>query len=457
MSHSRGQAFALAEQHFRAGRFSAAMALCCDILRVHPDWAPALHLYGLVTHKTNNLPVAIDLLRRAIGADGANARYHNDLSWMYRLAGQLPEALIESEKAIALNQREPAYYFYLSSLKTFAPGDPHLAAMEGLAGTIASLSDVSRIHLHFALAKAYEDLGRYDESFQQLEQGNALKRRQIVYNETAMHRAFERIKEVFDRRLIDTNAKGGYRSQIPVFVVGMPRSGTTLVEQILASHPLVFGAGEIPAFGHLVQQLRTGPARSIEYPDCVPSLSADQVCELGENYITALRRQDPRAARVSDKMPMNFLYLGLIHLALPEARIVHVVRNPLDTCLSCYSKLFRAGQRFTYDLTELGHYYRDYAELMAHWSDVLPSGRLLEISYEAVIADLETEARRLVTFCGLPWDPRCLAFYQARRPVFTASAAQVRRPIYQSSEGRWRAYNNYLGPLITALGDGPNL
>ncbi len=166
-----------------------------------------------------------------------------------------------------------------------------------------------------------------------------------------------------------------------------------------------------------------------------------------------LQRRAPSAQRVTDKMPANFLFLGLIHLALPNAHIIHVLRDPRDTCLSCFSKLFTAAQDFTYDLGELGRYYRKYAELMAHWRSVLPAGRMLEIRYEDVIADLEASARRIIDHCGLEWDPRCVAFHEARRPVRTASASQVRRPIYRSSQGRWRAYAAHLGPLIAALGD----
>jgi hypothetical protein len=189
------------------------------------------------------------------------------------------------------------------------------------------------------------------------------------------------------------------------------------------------------------------------YPEDTPVLTASQWRELGKAYVEGLRRRAPGATRVTDKMPSNFLFLGLIHLALPGARIIHVLRDPRDTCLSCYSKLFTAAQDFTYDLGELGRYYRKYAELTAHWRDVLPAGRVLEIRYEEVIADLEASARRIVDHCGLAWDPNCIAFHEARRPVRTASASQVRRPIYRTSEGRWQAYRDHLGPLLSALGD----
>lgn len=301
------------------------------------------------------------------------------------------------------------------------------------------------------MAKAYDDLGRYDEAFACMREGNALKRERIAYDETRTLESFDRICSTFDRKLL---AKAdGFSSSLPVFVVGMPRSGTTLIEQILASHPGVHGAGELADFNWLVDQLPGIGGNIFRYPEDAATLSADQLAALGKAYAERQRQRAPGAARVTDKMPANFLFLGLIHLALPEAHIVHVLRDPRDTCLSCYSKLFTAEQNFSYELGELGRYYRKYAELMAHWRDVLPPGRMLEIRYEDVIADLETSARQIVDHCGLDWHPNCIAFHEAKRPVRTASASQVRRPIYRSSEGRWRAYQDHLGPLFAALDD----
>src|SRR6266568_2610498 len=453
LSPPLAEAIAVAEQHSQAGRLPEAEALCRDILRTQPDCAPALHLLGIVTYQAGNLPSAIDLVRRAIAADASKPIYHSNLGELCRQTGDFAGARAAIEASIALKPREALYYLSLADLKTFAEGDADLAAMEGLARDTASLPAVAQIQLHFALAKAYDDLGRYDEAFRHLAQGNALNRRQIAYDETQMHDTFERIQATFDRRLMDLKTGAGDRSPVPVFVVGMIRSGTTLIEQILASHPSVHGAGELPDFSRLVHQLRSGPGDSIEYPECVPSLPADRLRDLGRSYSEGLRRRAPDALRITDKMPSLFMYLGLIHLALPRARIIHVMRSPLDTCLSAYSKLFVQGQHFTYDPGELGRYYRRYAGLMAHWREVLPPERLIEINYEAVVADLETEAKRLVRFCGLPWDPRCIAFHETQRPVRTASAIQVRQPIYRGSQGRWRAYRDHLGPLITALGD----
>jgi hypothetical protein len=233
----------------------------------------------------------------------------------------------------------------------------------------------------------------------------------------------------------------------------MPRSGTTLIEQILASHPDVHGAGELTDFSRLANQMLDAKGKPRRYPDDAAKLTGKELIALGKAYVARLRLLSPDAPRVTDKMPANFLYVGLIHLALPQARIIHVRRDPRDTCLSCYSKLFSAPQEFSYDLAELGRYYRQYDSLMTHWRKTLPRGRMLEVRYEDVIGDLETWARRIVKHCGLKWDPACIAFHEARRPVRTASASQVRQPIYRTSEGRWRKYGDDLQPLVTALGD----
>jgi tetratricopeptide (TPR) repeat protein len=418
-----------------------------------PDDPEALNAMGLVRFEQQSSDAALALHRRAVALKPDLADAHGNIGNILKEDGQLAAAREAFERAIALDPRETAHYFNLADAKKFIEGDAHLAAMEQLARDPETLSDTARSRLNFALSKAYDDLGRHDDAFARMREGNALKRGRIDYDEAGTLGLFDQIRSTFDRRLLGARADDGYRSSLPVFVVGMPRSGTTLVEQILASHPAVHGAGELLDLNRLVGQMPGAGGNAFSYPEDAPALAADQWRELGRAYVEGLQRRAPSAMRVTDKMPANFLFLGLIHLALPGARIIHVLRDPRDTCVSCYSKLFRAEQNFTYDLGELGRYYRKYAELTAHWREVLPEGRVLEIRYEDVIDDLETSARRIVGHCGLEWYPSCIAFHEARRPVRTASASQVRRPIYRTSEGRWRAYHDHLGPLLAALGD----
>jgi hypothetical protein len=237
----------------------------------------------------------------------------------------------------------------------------------------------------------------------------------------------------------------------------MPRSGTTLVEQIIASHPAVHGAGELQLLSDVVRSVRGPDGKSLFYPEFVAALDAEALHQIGARYAAMLRelaanQGAPSAERIINKTPSNYYCAGLIHLALPNAKIIHTIRDPLDTCTSCFSILFTAEQSHTYDLGELGRYYRRYERLMAHWRRTLPVGRILDVRYEDVVADLEKQARRIIAYCGLPWDNRCLSFHETDRPVRTASATQVRQPIYKSAIGRWRVYENHIEPLLNGLG-----
>jgi tetratricopeptide (TPR) repeat protein len=421
-------------------------------LSLSGDDAESLNAMGLVRFEQQNADAALALFRRVVALKPDLADTHNNIGNILKENGQLAGAREAFERAVELDPGQAAYYFNLADSKKFIEGDAHLAAMEGLAAKPDTLPDIARSRLNFALSKAYDDLGRNDDAFRCMREGNALKRARIDYDEVRVSANFDRIRSTFDRRLIEAKADEGYHSPLPIFVVGMPRSGTTLIEQILASHPDVYGAGELTDLSRLANRMFDPSGNLYRYPEDMPAVTGGQLSEFGKAYVEGLQALAPDANRVTDKMPGNFMFLGLIHLALPRACVIHVTRDPRDTCLSCYSKLFSAPQDFTYDLGELGRYYCKYAELMDHWRDVLPEARLLDIRYEDVIADLETSARRIVGHCGLDWDPGCIAFHEARRPVRTASASQVRRPIYRTSEGRWREYRDHLGPLLASLG-----
>lgn len=242
---------------------------------------------------------------------------------------------------------------------------------------------------------------------------------------------------------------GGDPSPAPIFILGMMRSGSTLVEQILASHPAIHVAGELPAFSQVVAAMRDPGSR--HYPESVAGLDGAGLRAIGRDYVARIRKLAPDAPHITDKMPSNYFFAGLIHLALPNARIIHTLRDPVDNCLSCFSKLFIEEQNHAYDLAELGRYYRGYEKLMAHWHGVLPPGLILDVRYEELVGDLESQARRIIAHCGLPWDARCLSFHTHSRPVRTASFSQVRQPIYSSALGRARPYDAFLGPLKAAL------
>ena len=365
------------------------------------------------------------------------------------MLGRMDEARTALERAAAIDPSNSNSYLTLGILRRFAVGDPELAAMEKLLADIDSRSEDDQIKLHFALGKAYGDIGLHAQAFHHLQHGNALKRRQIDYDEAAAIGSLDRIATVLTPDLMRAKSGLGNLSSQPVFVVGMPRSGTTLIEQILASHPQIYGAGERKDFRKAMDKVTDGAA----YPNFVPTLGLADLGALGAAYLAGIGDDVKDLPRFTDKLPANFIYLGLIRLALPNARIIHVFRNPIDTCLSCFSILFHEKLNYTYDLGELARYYRAYERLMAHWRLALPEGAMLEVRYEDVVADIEAQSRRIVDYCGLPWNDACLAFHKADRLVATASMAQVRQPIYRSSVGRWRTYQDELKPLLEALGE----
>ena len=388
---------------------------------------------------------------QAISLKPSLASAYSNLGLLLGELGRFDEARNAADQAVRLAPRNTHYIRNLSWLRRFEPGDPYLRQMEKLAEDASSLSVDSRIELHFAMAKAYDDIGQSERAFRQLLSGNLLKRQHVAYDEEVALAGMKRIEEVFSSDFMQKREGVGEQSSVPVFIVGMPRSGSTLVEQILASHPQVFGSGELKLFGKALASISTEQGKTSAF-SIAPDMSGEQFRNLGARYLKELKQLAPDAIRITDKMPANFLNAGLIHLALPNATIIHTMRDPVDTCISCFSKLFDEPQPFTYDLSELGRYYRSYGALMAHWRRVLPPHRILDVHYEEMVDALDDVARRIISHCGLPWDPRCLDFYRTERPVRTMSAMQVRRPIYRDSLGRGRTYESFIGPLCDGLG-----
>jgi tetratricopeptide (TPR) repeat protein len=419
-------------------------------LDARPDWVAALCGLGFSLHLNDQTQEALACYERALVVDPSFPDAHHGIGLTLQAVGRLEESHRAYAKAVELAPGVPGYHRSLGEMKRFRADDPQLAAMEGLAQRMETHGEEQQAALHFGLGKAYADLGRHAIAFEHLLQGNAIRHRLDEYDERAHVDMMRHIEKVFTAELLRRQPGAGDPSRLPVLIVSMPRSGSTLIEQILASHPRVHGAGELRVLGRAVKTFRS---RRVEecFPEVAKYLSAEQLRQFGAGYVEELRSREPAAERVTDKMPSNYLYAGLIHMALPNARIIHARRDPLDTCVSCFSQHF--GQKsFTSDLGTLGRHYRSYDALMAHWRAVLPPGVMLEVQYEELVADFENYARRIVEFCGLGWDPRCLAFFETQRPVRTASVLQVREPIFTRSIGRWREYEPWLGPLMDALG-----
>jgi hypothetical protein len=323
--------------------------------------------------------------------------------------------------------------------------------MESLLSS-KGISQQDSIQLAFALGKAHEDLGNFDKSMQFVMQAAGLKRSSIDYSISESRAKFEKIRAVFTTDFFSKNADTGVHDQTPIFILGMPRSGTSLVEQILASHPDCFGAGEISdlaiACDSATDAALQGQAPS--FPDGLSQLQADAFADMGRQYLARIRHYSPDAKFITDKMPHNFLRIGLIKTILPDAKIIHCRRDPMDNCLSIFKTYLVSGHRYSYDLSELGQYYKLYQALMAYWQDCLP-GFIYDQSYEDLVKSPEQQVSRLLQHCGLAWNDDCLNFHQTRRKIGTASSAQVSRPIYRKSVKLWQQYEKHLEPLRSAI------
>jgi tetratricopeptide (TPR) repeat protein len=451
---------ALAEAHNnlanvlqKRGRYEEAIAHYKDAIRVKPNYLTAQRSLGDALQAQGSVNGSIDgamvCYRAALAIEPGDAPTLNRLASALLIAGRLDEASRAYEEAIDLAPDNIGIQHNYAAVKPFTNGDRRLARLEELQAREGMLSDDERIVLHFTLGKAYADLKDAERSFRHLDAGNRLKRRHLTYDERGTLMFMQRIRAAFTEDILSIRSDVGHDSEAPIFVVGMPRSGTSLVEQILASHPRVHGAGEVDHFATTTSAVAS--RRAGAYPEMLAKMSDEDFRELGKTYVERLSRDAAAKDRIVDKLPPNFLFAGLIHLALPRARIIHVKRNPVDTCVSCYSLLFAEEQQFAYDLGELGRYYKAYEALMDHWRSVLPPQRMLEVRYEDLVEDLEGQARRLVAHCGVEWDERCLAFHETKRPVHTASLVQVRKSIYASSVGRSRFYGSRLKPLLDAL------
>ncbi|HTX60242.1 MAG TPA: sulfotransferase [Verrucomicrobiae bacterium] len=466
----------------REGSLAAAMEEYRQALEIAPEFVEAHNNLGTLLGAAGRCDEALSHFDRAISLDPQRADLHANRAIALYLMGRLEEAeagyraalaiaprnadalghlgeiLIERgelaqgraalEGAIALAPRSGWLYRRWAESGAVHPGDPRVRAMERLARSAPGLPPYDRMQLHFGLAKACDEAGDYAQAFRHARAANALKRRTIAYDEADALGSIERMKTQCSAEFV-ARCRGGARSELPVLIVGMPRSGSTLVEQLLAAHPAVYAAGELIELERALHETLAAAAFSGTFE----AIDGGALERFGELYARRLAAMAPGALRVTDKMPLNFRYAGLVRLALPNARILHVVREPADAAISTYFPLYNGGMPFAYDLAELGRYYRAYRRLMRHWRELLGPEAILDVRYEDLVADLEGQARRIVAHCGLAWSPSVLEFHAAARPVRTASAVQVRRTIYASSLGRREHYARQLAPFVEALGE----
>lgn len=432
------------------GEFLAAESIYLDILTSEPDNPDAVHLLGLIRSEQDENDAAVELIEKAIGINPMAAPFHHNIAGIYRRMGRLEEAEAEFRKAIELKADYGEAYQGLAEMVKFEKSDPLIAQiLQQLQNR--EMDKSLRCYFHFAAGKFYDDVGSYDVAFRHYQAGN--KDADKPFDNAEFRQQIKNTIYLFDQKLVDRNRGMGSPSEQPVFIVGMPRSGTTLVEQILASHSMVFGAGElndmkfVARLASEISRIRQG------YPLCVPGVSPSGYEVLAKDYLarTAIHNEDGSYKRVIDKHPLNFQFVGLILQMFPNARIIHTVRDPLDTCLSCFFQNFTKGQHYSFDLQSLAHFYADYSRLMEHWEMLYP-GKILTLKYEKVLLDQEAETRRLLEFCGLEFEAQCLDFHKTDRVVKTASFLQVRKPIYKSSQNRWRCYTSQLSEVAAILG-----
>ena len=477
----------LAEVAARLLRYSDAQRLLERCLELAPSFDAARHNYATVLNRQGRSAEALAQCARLLAKEPYNpgyrslqaataanlgdyadsiAAYESVLKdfpqqpklWMsygnaLRTTGKVQESIAAYRRALSMEPTLGEVWWSLANLKTFRFSDADVVAMRE-ARARADLSDDDRMHLEFAIGKALEDAASYEESFAHYVEGNGLRRRQHGYDPQELSRFVQRSKRLLTREFFAGHAGAGAEARDPIFIVGLPRAGSTLIEQILGSHPLVEGTMELPQLPNIARKL-AGPKQEEEgtFLKRLASLGADELRALGEGYLAETRiMRKTDAPFFIDKMPNNFMYVGLIHLILPNAVIIDARRHPLGCSFSCFKQHFARGQWFSYGLEDIGRYYRDYVELMAHIDEVLP-GKVLRVFYENVVEDTETEVRRLLEACRLPFDPNCLRFHENSRAVRTASSEQVRRPIFRDGVDQWRHYAPWLGPLERALGD----
>jgi tetratricopeptide (TPR) repeat protein len=430
------------------GKLDKAVASFHKALSIKPDYAEAHNNLGNALTDLGRPEDAVNSFRKALAIKPDSAAVHNNIGNALRDLGKLDEAVASYHKALDIKPDFAEARRHMARIKKYSEYDEDIRAMEQ-AYAKSAIKDEQRMHLAFSLGKAFEDLHQYDKAFDFFAEGNSIKRGSYSYSIDDHGNFFKKLEEVFDPFLFAKHQGTGCDDVTPIFILGMPRSGTTLVEQILASHRQVHGAGELRTLRQIVYSY-FDKGKDVRFPESVRQVDSADFERSGVEYIQAIRKHSPDTRFITDKMPENFKYIGLIKLMLPDAKVIHCRRDPADTCLSIFKTLFTAKHEYAHDLGELGRYHNFYRGLMEHWRSAIP-GFIHEVQYEDMVADQAGQTRTLLEYCGLEWDDACLEFHKLDRPVMTASAEQVRRPIYRDSVQLWKRYETQLAPLLESF------
>lgn len=434
------------------GEHSQAVGVYRDLLKLAPGDAEAWNALGLSLLEVGEEADAKKALEEALHLKPNDAELLNELGVAHQFEGNLEEAARLYKASIESDPRFARAYDNLVRSRRMKTEDLALVEPIEAIATDESGDGESRLIARFALGKIYDDCAEFDDAFENYALGNALKRQMVNFDANDHSSWVARVLAEFTEEFFTAHSGEGDPSTRPVFVIGMIRSGTSLVEQILASHSCVYGAGELLEITKLVTNLPATLSSKLDYPECIRALNAKQIKVAARKYLDYLAGRDDRALRVVDKLPTNFLHLGLISTLFPNARVIHCHREPLDVCLSIYFQRFAQGHFYAYDLHDIAAYYAEYERLMSHWKKVLPV-EILDVQYEKLLDDLESESRRMLNYCQMEWEDSCLAFHRSKRPVRTASSWQVRQPLYQTAKARWKKFEPHLDQLKKALSD----
>lgn len=434
-------------------KYAAALAQAKALLDRDPNSPTYQSLFAIEAMQAGDYEAALQAFDAVLAKIPHDTATLTSRGHALKTFGRSEDAVASYQAALSSEPYNGDAWYALANLKTYRFSDEELIRMQA-AQQSPDLSFMSRVHIAFALGKAFEDRRDFEAAFASYQLGNSLKQKQTRYTTEQMLAEFEAQKKYCSKEVLLAQGGLGCPKPDPIFIVGLPRAGSTLIEQILASHSQIDGTLELPNILSLAHQLRGRNLMSDRdrYPRILSELSAEELIRLGETYLKDSQVHRKGAAYFTDKMPNNFRHLGMIHLILPNAKIIDARRAPLDCCWSGYKQLFAEGQEFTYGLDDIGHYYRGYVDLMAHWDAVLPKGCVLRVQHEDVLADLDGQVRRILDYCNLPFEAACIEFHKTDRAVRTASSEQVRQPINRFGQNQWKAFESFLDPLKNALG-----
>ncbi|WP_421726224.1 tetratricopeptide repeat-containing sulfotransferase family protein [Bauldia sp.] len=442
----------VARVQLEKGSFEPAEKACRVAIELEPGNARTHATLGEVLNDIERFEEAATAYEAALEIDPELWDVRNHYGNCLKSLGRLDEARAELLRSLEINPKALGVYTNLSDLEKYTPDNPRFIEMQKVLEEAEDPMDRRYTALHFAMGKAYDDVGEHEKAIDHYISGAKLKRATLDYEEAESISFFNGIEETYDAEFLANPPFEGHPSDKPVFIVGMPRSGSTLIEQILSSHPQTYGGGETKEISRRLGSLRSRFPALPKYPELGTRMNTSQYKLVADGYIDTQSALAGDVQRMTDKLLSNFYFVGFLHVMFPNAKFIHTARNPVDSCISTFSKLFKDDMPHSYDFGELSRYYKRYQKLMAHWEKILPPGIMATIAYEDVVENLEDRSRELVDFVGLQWDPACLAFHESARPVRTASVVQVRSPVYTTSVGRWRRYGPAIQPLADALG-----